>query len=138
MSDRATGRRTFLARLLAAGGVAALARPGRALAGIGGIPGGDALGRVVRVPESARVVGRAYLRREPAEANAARLRERILADLGLDADAAAASADRELRERLRHRVRADFAAGRIVKLDGWILSLTEVRLSALVALERSW
>jgi len=41
------------------------------------------------------------------------------------------SAARLPRAQLAARVREDFAAGRIVMLDGWMLSATEARLCAL-------
>ncbi|NBB73477.1 MAG: hypothetical protein GVY35_07350 [Bacteroidetes bacterium] len=39
-----------------------------------------------------------------------------------------------VRDRLDARVRADFAQGRTVQLDGWILSVTEARQCALYSL----
>ena len=42
--------------------------------------------------------------------------------------------DAELEVSIRRRVREDFAQGRVVRLDGWILSSTEARLCALTAL----
>jgi hypothetical protein len=89
-----------------------------------------ALLALVRRPESARVVGRAYLGRHPEEADAARLAallERQLRERG------AAS----LGERVARRVRQDFAEGATVHVKGWILSRTEARLCALQALARA-
>jgi hypothetical protein len=63
-------------------------------------------------------LGRAYLRRYPDEASQGRL-------------AGLVPSDPVLRAR---RVRADFAAGRVVSLDGWVLSRTECRYCALHAL----
>jgi hypothetical protein len=40
----------------------------------------------------------------------------------------------DLREHLRRGVRKDFEEGNIVEVDGWLLSATEARLSALAAL----
>ncbi len=40
----------------------------------------------------------------------------------------------ELLARLHRQVRRDFELGRTVEVDGWILSITEARLSALVSL----
>jgi hypothetical protein len=83
---------------------------------------------VFREPESARVIGRAYLRQAPEEADSARLVALIhpgdCSSLG----------DAELRRAVIARQRADFGSGRTVLLDGWLLSRTEARLCALAAL----
>jgi hypothetical protein len=39
-----------------------------------------------------------------------------------------------LHRALRARNSEDFAAGRVVRLDGWVLAATEARLCALAAL----
>ena len=67
--------------------------------------------------QSAAAVGEAYLSGHPQEADATLL-----------AGALAPGGD------VRHQVRADFAAGRVVRVDGWLLALTEARLCALAAL----
>ena len=63
-------------------------------------------------------LGRAYLRRYPDEGSQRRLVELVPADPVLRA----------------RQVRADFAAGRVVTLGGWVLSRTECRYCALHAL----
>lgn len=75
-------------------------------------------------------VGRSYLFAVPGATHADDLRR----DLALDGSATSAvpvDAD------LDAAVRDDFGEGRIVLLDGWMLSRTEARLAALVALERA-
>ena len=84
--------------------------------------------------ESANVIGGAYLLKYPQEANVDTLLDQIAArivarDVGL-----LSTTDQHLREQLDGVVRADFAADRIVKLRGWVLSATEARLCALAAL----
>jgi len=39
-------------------------------------------------------------------------------------------------QRASDQIRADFADGRTVKVDGWVLSLTEARLCASLADQR--
>ncbi len=39
-----------------------------------------------------------------------------------------------VRRRIANQVRLDFAQGAVVSVDGWLLSLTEARVYALVAL----
>ena len=63
-------------------------------------------------------LGQAYLRRYPEEASQSRL-------------AGLVPADPVARTR---QVRADFAVGQVVTLDGWVLSRTECRYCALHAL----
>jgi hypothetical protein len=84
--------------------------------------------------QSARAVGRAYLRVAPGEADPQILMGAItgttpdlhrVLDHGDDADLGAA---------LRNRIRRDFADGRTVSVEGWLLSQTEARLCALAEL----
>jgi hypothetical protein len=63
---------------------------------------------------AARAIGAAYLRAHPN-------------DSLTDARAIAT----QPRAHIAARVREDFAAGRVVLLDGWMLSVTEARLCAL-------
>ena len=117
--------------------------PGRALA-LGALdrpPGSDlarALVATLRRPDSAAAVGRAYLTRVPAEALSVRLVEGIREGLARDGFDPVVPAGRpaELRSRLGERVRRDFAEGRVVAVDGWVLAATEARLFALAALRR--
>jgi hypothetical protein len=119
------GRRT----LLRSGLIAALALLAGPLAPRRAAAAGPAarLVGIFREPASARAIGRAYLRQAPEEADAARLLALIH-----PGDCAALSAS-ELRRAVAARQRADFAAGRTVLLDGWVLSRTEARLCALAA-----
>lgn len=82
---------------------------------------------------AAATVGRAYLAQRPEERNAPRLLARVLeTDSGASAMPSLAAAD--LHAWLRQRSRADFAAGRTVWVEGWLLAQTEARLYALAAL----
>ena len=74
---------------------------------------------------SAAIVGQVYLQQHPEEANV----ETLLA--GIDAAHLPPAERAPLTDR---RIRADFAAGRVVTIDGWILARTEARLCALAAL----
>jgi len=69
---------------------------------------------------AATAVGEAYLARFPEEKKSLRL-HLALAGVGP--------------QNVNDVVRRDFAAGRIVQVDGWMLSRTEARLCALVALD---
>jgi hypothetical protein len=80
-------------------------------AGRGSDPGAAAAGRHL-------ALGRAYLRRYPQEASQGRLARLVPSDP----------------VRRARQVRADFAAGRVVTLRGWVLSRTECRYCALHAL----
>lgn len=89
------------------------------------------LREIVPHTESAVVVGREYLRMAPAERDPGRLAALISSCCGeglFDSDGEA------LRRSLVRRTRKDFAEGQIVRLHGWMLSVTEARLCGLVAL----
>jgi hypothetical protein len=92
------------------------------------------LSGVLRHQAAAGEIGRAYLRAHPSEADPERLVAGItggweegpaeLDQLGRDA----------LRLRLREQIRTDFAEGRTVLVDGWMLAASEARLFGLSAL----
>ena len=69
--------------------------------------------------DAVRAIGHAYRRRFPAHDDAQTLG-------GMLAE--------ERAERLSTRVQADFAHGRTIQLNGWILSVTEARQCALYSL----
>ncbi len=84
---------------------------------------------------SARVVGTEYLRCNPTERGVELLINRILPSTvgGLRAQFITAG-QMQRREILLNQKREDFEYGRTVKVRGWILCETEVRLCALAAL----
>jgi hypothetical protein len=84
--------------------------------------------------ESAKVVGLEYAQVYPHEAATAPLLEGIALGVPGGRVALLRASDSELRMLLDHTIREDFAADRVVKLRGWILSTTEARLYALAAL----
>ena len=100
-------RRRFVALLSATGLVALVAEKRAPQAGI----------RIDR--QAARAIGNAYLEHRPAERSRLRLG---LALANVDA------------QNVNSVVQQDFAAGRIVYVDGWALARTEARLCALVAM----
>jgi hypothetical protein len=128
MSPRFT-RRTFLT-CLGAGIVGAALGLRLYLSGGGASREAERLAGMLSHAKSAARLGRFYLESAPQEADAARL----VALLGV------APADREtdaaLRARLDAHTRQDFINGDTVAVDGWLLSVTEARLCALVSLLR--
>lgn len=129
-------RRKLLKQLAAAGLVTSLPAPFLASPVRDALrPLASHLTAVFSHAASAAVIGRRYLALYREEADAAVLVARVAGNarnyLRL-ADAAPG----ELRALLGRQQRQDFAAGRTVTLDGWILSRTEARLCALVALDR--
>ena len=128
-------RRSVLAAMLGAWVAAALA-PRRAPALAIDHPGSDlarTLVATLRRPDSAAAVGRAYLARYPAEAPPARLVAGIVDGWERDGFDAARAGRGALRRRLGEQVRRDFARGRVVSVDGWVLAESEARLFALAA-----
>ncbi len=84
--------------------------------------------------ESAAMIGQAYLDRVPGEADPRFLVDSICSGLGKNWRKGLKLLPEELRMSIRQRVRMDFGDGRTVMVRGWILSETEARLCALVAL----
>jgi hypothetical protein len=83
---------------------------------------------------AAAALGHAYLAHRPDEGDAARLLAVVLdteCDGGSKVPRLAAA---DLHAWLRQRTRADFAAGRTVWVDGWLLAQTEAQLYALAAI----
>jgi hypothetical protein len=132
MSLRFT-RRTFLAGL-AAGIVGAALGLRQYWSGGGVTREAMRLAGVLRHPDSAALLGRLYLDGNPKEANAARLVTLIGAAHGPALPPVTAAPDESLRSGLEERIRNDFIHGDTVAVDGWLLSITEARLCALVSL----
>jgi hypothetical protein len=83
--------------------------------------------------KSASAVGREYLKIAPLEADVSRLLELIGAPEKSIRDRSSADAE-ALAEWLQAKQRDDFDQGRIVLVQRWMLSQTEARLCALIAL----
>ena len=81
--------------------------------------------------DSARGVGREYLRIAPVEADALKLTELICAGRPERYAELSHASMVKVRRMLLHQQREDFDQGRIVNVKGWILSQTEARLCAL-------
>jgi hypothetical protein len=83
----------------------------------------------LRRRDATRRLGGAYLREHPDEASVAILRHLVFGQAGEGEPTSPIV-------RLRDGMRADFAASRTVRTDGWVLSRTEARLLALATLPR--
>jgi hypothetical protein len=94
------------------------------------------LAGVLRHPDSAAWLGRLYLDGKPREADTALLVTLIGAARGPVLPPASPTTEEALRADLDERIRNDFIYGNMVAVDGWLLSLTEARLCALVSLLR--
>jgi hypothetical protein len=90
--------------------------------------------RLVKDPDAARRIGRAYLRGFGQSGDLTHLAQRIRRRLGLEHPALAADPAR-LRARIEAAVRDDFAHYNTDTVGGWVLARTELELCALVALE---
>ena len=94
----------------------------------------ERLAALLRRPDSARIIGQAFLRVSPERTTTA-LVTGIVSSLPGGSRAIADSADEaDVRELLVERIRQDFADEVVVDLDGWIVSRTEARLCGIVAL----
>lgn len=84
--------------------------------------------REVRVdPKHLAIYAEQYLSGHPEERNPTVLVKALVGPAGDERDD-------NVRELLRERIRMDFDVGRTVNLDGWILSVSEVRLWCLIHL----
>jgi hypothetical protein len=122
VSELRLHRRDVLLALgaLALGGAPALQSGGTPVA-----PSGQELAARLRDPRAVRALGIRYLERHPEERDPGFLHAATLAGAGKGKRNAAA---------LRARSRDDFRRGDTVLIEGWVLSRTECRLCALVAL----
>ncbi len=117
-------RRQFMSVLIGLGAANLLAVPSRAV-GAAPAPGPTAL-------QSVRRVGEAYLRLRPVESERKRLIAALFRDLRKTCNnVPAGDSASHLNSELRALVEDDFASGRTVILDGWVLSESECRLCAL-------
>jgi hypothetical protein len=82
-------------------------------------------------PVGARCIGQIYLSQASAESDPAHLASLILSSLRLTGEDSLRVQRAALSKLFGAEVRADFAAGRTVVLNGWILSRTEARVCAL-------
>lgn len=89
------------------------------------------LASLLKGQPSAYVIGREYLRLVPTEASRAVLTSLVSAGLPGGSRAVATASDEDLRLRVLLGTQRDFEEGRTVRLDGWVLSVTETRLCAL-------
>ncbi len=130
MSDRppTLDRRTLLRALL--GTAAAPAAWLIACRGTDPRPLAAALRGRLRRPAPAAILGERLAAENPREDDARALAARLTADLAWTPDLPAAELDRRLVE----AIRADFREGRTLSVGGWVLSATEGRVAALVAL----
>ena len=83
--------------------------------------------------ESAKIVGLEYLRCVPSEGKIGVLTDLICSFEDEQRTAFAQANKQKLRQMLLLRQRQDFEHGRVANVRGWILSKTECRLCALVA-----
>lgn len=95
----------------------------------------DWLSAVLNDPQAAADIGNAYLAQTPGERRIELLLELIVAALVPRLGRAPESlVPQHVAGILREVVRDDYARGEVVRVDGWLLSLTEARLYAAVAL----
>ena len=131
-------RRDFL-RLLASLGAVLATRQLGVLNTLGRAVGRERLGarllQLFRSPVSAAAIGRAYLQESPQDGDEPRLL-RLICSPGRRWRTANT---RQLRVLIAQQQVEDFKQGRLVRVDGWMLSETEARLCALAALrEGAW
>lgn len=129
-------RRPLLISLLGTTSVLASPRPASASpvrAAARDVPASGAeldLSLVFADPASARSIGRRYLAQYPERSS----RSRLLAELDLPAARPAAPGRAGLIEWIEQAQQRDFAEGRTVVVNNWVLSRTEAALCALSAL----
>ena len=123
-------RRELLLALLGAAAVPAGLLTASCATGPDPRPLAAALRGRLRRPEAAVVLGRRLAAEDPREDEKRALASRLAADLRWSPGLAG----KELDKRLGEAIRADFRDGRTLSVAGWVLSATEARTAALVAL----
>lgn len=93
----------------------------------------EVLVAVFRDSSSATKIGNAVLTLAPDMRNRVQLLSELLRDLRIEPESVVHLERTEIARRLAQRVRDDFATRNTVMLDGWLVSLTEMRLCALAA-----
>jgi hypothetical protein len=121
-------RRELLVALL--GGAALPAAIAACATGPDPRPLASALRGRLRRPEAVRSIGRRLAAENPAEDRARALAARLTEALAWSPEVPGEELDRRLAE----AIRADFREGRTLTVAGWILSATEGRVAALLAL----
>lgn len=88
-------------------------------------------------PDAAAAIGRAYLRGQAVRPSLASLRAAVME--ALCGDPAPMQGEAARRARFHACIQEDFAAARVVMVDGWVLSRIEAQACAIVSLtaERS-
>jgi hypothetical protein len=129
MSDRARWSRRDV---LGCGILGAIAASSAGRVAASAIPDGSLLYALFPDLHHARALSRACLRFFPTTVSADRLYAWIVPRDRSEIENAATIA--ELRRSIGQRVRRDFAVDDTVQVDGWVLSITELRLYALAAL----
>ncbi len=84
-------------------------------------------------PESARIVGAAYLGARPGPADVGALLRDVFPDAACRTHGRTSSV-RDLCIGFDERSRSDFENGRVARIAGWVLSETEAKLCAIAAL----
>ena len=119
-------RRAFL--VTAAAGTAGLVLPARGGAGVpAAILENPRLLQILRNKRTVREIGRRYRKIVPRENDAQALAQALLPSPRVTAPASLQSA-------ISEQIQRDFAEGRTLTLDGWVLSVTEARQCALYSL----
>jgi hypothetical protein len=132
-SEIALDRRTLLRALGTKALLLAVAANGGAALGCGpeAEPEADALDAILAALSEGRDLGRSYLAERPEERSRQALRGLLLPE---PESRWAAWPGMELARRLAGEMDADFEQGRVVAVQGWVLSRVEARLFALAAL----
>lgn len=103
---------------------------------------GDGLAAIFSNRRSASILGQAYLMQRPEEADAQRLEAlllspdnlKTLSSAGISPDGIGTARPAALKQAFQDLRRWDFEDGDVLQIDGCMLSVTELRLCALVAL----
>ena len=99
------------------------------------IPVRSALNDVFHKKSSAAAIGKEYLATMGVTADVEMMTESVARALSLSPDGAISI--ESARALLKRRVREDFRSGNTVSLQGWVVSLTEAQVCAIVTLNRS-
>lgn len=130
-SNTSTSRRLFLGGAVLSGAALAIFGLPRLIGVSSETPAFNDSG-IFADPKLLTQFGEAYRKQLPAATTLAQVESELFDSISMSQHSWSATDVSKLRALLREQINADYRAGSTLRLDGWLLSATEARLSLLV------